>query len=411
MKLLTYPLALVAALLLALAAGAQPRLPVLRATQPRLSIREGGALYRDVWGVSSAARPDVFVAQPFAGKKRVVFYSDQDSVAFWVQPRHTYNFVVLVAGQDSAFTQITTFGGQKPTLVPKLVYTRLRPGAAGPDTIRFQLDKNFGMHVQAQVNGSAPLDFLFDTGAGALVLTAAAARQRVPLRTDGQVLNAGTDGRRAVPTSAGNVLTLAGLRWPQVPLLTIDYAGGAAFDGVLGWVAFENRVVEIDYERRYLVIHAKLPALAATYAPAELRLRNGIPFIKCTLTAGGQASEGWFDLDTGSDGGLVISQGFAATHNLAAGLRRLGTAEASGSAGGVVRQTIVALPRFAVGGYELYQLPLFINEQDPAGAAPAENIGSSILKRFNWVLDFQAQRAYLQPNRYLYAPVAGEPAR
>jgi hypothetical protein len=107
----------------------------------------------------------------------------------------------------------------------------------------------------------------------------------------------------------------------------------------------------------------------------------------------------------------VISQSFAATHNLATGLRRLGTAEASGSAGGVVRQAIVALPRFAVGGYELYQLPLFINEQDPAGAASAENIGSNILKRFNWVLDFQAQRAYLQPNRYLYAPVAGEPAR
>jgi predicted aspartyl protease len=411
MNLFSCPLALALAALLALGARAQsPRLPVLRATQPRLSIREGGALYRDVWGVSSAARPDVFVAQPFTGRQRVVFYSDQDSVAFWVKPRHTYKFVVLVAGQDSAFTQITTFGDQKPTLVPKLAYTRLHPGPAGPDTIRFQLDKTFGMHVQAQVNGSAPLDFLVDTGAGAVVLTAAA-RQRVPLRTDGQAQNAGTDGRRAVPTSSGNVLEIAGLRWPRVSLLTIDYAGGAAFDGVLGWVAFENRIVEIDYERRYLVIHTKLPALAAEYAPAELRLRNGLPFIKCTLTAGGQASEGWFDLDTGSDGGLVVGQRFAAAHGLTTGLWRLGTAEASGSAGGVVRQTIVALPKLKIGDYELYQLPLFINEQDPAGAAIAENIGSSILKRFNLVLDFQANRAYLRPNRYLYAPVASEPAK
>jgi len=409
MKLFICALALPWAALLALAATAQPRLPVLRATQPRLSIREGGALYRDVWGVSSAARPDVFVAQPFTGKQRVVFYSDQDSVAFWVQPRHTYNFVVLVAGQDSAFTQLTTYGGQKPTLVPKLAYTRLRPGARGPDTIRFQLDKNFGMHVQAQVNGSAPLDFLFDTGAGALVLTAAA-RQRVPLRTDGQATNAGADGRRAVPTSSGNVLTLAGLRWPQVSLLTIDYAS-AAFDGVLGWVAFENRVVEIDYERRYLVVHERLPTLTADYAPAELQLRNGLPFINCTLTANGQASEGWFDLDTGSDGGLVVGQRFAAAHGLTAGLRRLGTAEASGSVGGVVRQAVVALPKLKIGAYELYQLPLCINEQDPAGGAIPENIGSGILKRFNLVLDFRANRAYLRPNRYLYAPLVGEPAR
>ena len=393
-----------------LAASAQRHLPVLRATQPKLNIREGQGLYRDVWGVSSAARPDVFVAQPFTGKKRLVFYSDLDSLVFWVKPRQTYNFVVLVAGRDSAFTQITTHGGQKPSLVPKLVYTRLRPGATGPDTLRFELDKNFGIHVQSRLNGSAPLDFLVDTGAGAVVLTAAAARQRVPLRVDGQTINAGADGRRSVPTSSGNVLEIAGLRWPQVSLLTIDYAGGAAFDGVLGWVAFENRIVEIDYERRYLVVHDRLPALAADYAPVELQLRNGLPFIKCTLTANGQPSEGWFDLDTGSDGGLVVGQRFAADHGLT-GLPRLGTAHASGSAGGTVRQAIVALPKLKVGAYELYQLPLYINEQDPAGGATAENIGSTILKRFNLVLDFRAQRAYLRPNRYLYAPIAGEPAR
>jgi hypothetical protein len=106
----------------------------------------------------------------------------------------------------------------------------------------------------------------------------------------------------------------------------------------------------------------------------------------------------------------VVGQRFAADHGLA-GLQRLGTATASGSAGGAVRQAIVALPRLKVGSYELYQLPLYVNEQDPAGGATPENIGSSLLKRFNWVLDFRAQRAYLRPNRYLYAPIAGEPAR
>ena len=410
MKLITCILVLLLALGGVQVARAQPRLPVLRATQPKLSIREGNALYRDVWGVSSATHPDVFVTQPFSGKKRLVFYSDQDSLVFWVKPRQKYNFVVLVAGQDSAFTQITTHAGQKPSLVPKLAYTRLRPGATGPDTLRFQLDKQFGIHVQGQLNGSATLDFLVDTGASAVVLTAAAAtRQQVPLRAAGQVLNVGADGQRAAPISAGNVLEIAGLRWPQVTLLTIDYAS-AAFDGVLGWVAFENRIVEIDYEKRYLVIHSQLPALP-DYSPVELQLRNGLPFIKCTLTANGRQSEGWFDLDTGSDGGLVVGQHFAAAHGLTTGLRHLGSAKASGSAGGVVRQNIVALPKLKVGDYELYQLPLAINEQDPAGGATAENIGSNILKRFNLLLDFRANRAYLRPNRYLYAPVTSEPVK
>lgn len=392
-------------------ASAQRLLPVLRATQPKLSIREGQALYKDIWGVSSAARPDVFVAQPFTGKKRIVFYSDLDSVAFQVKPGQRYNFVVLVSGQDSAYTQITTYGGQQPTLVPKLAYTRLHPGAAGPDTLRFQLDPRFGIHLPGQLNRSAPLDFLFDTGAGALVVTSAVvASQRVQLHHNGQTMNAGADGQRAVPTSSGNTLEVAGLRWSNVSLLTIDYAG-AAFDGVLGWVAFENRIVEIDYEHRYLVVHDRLPALAADYSPAPMQLRNGIPFLRCTLTANGQSSEGWFDLDTGSDGGLVVGQGFAASHGLATGLRQLGTASASGSTGGTVRQRIVVLPKLKVGAYELYQLPLYVNEKDPTGGAVTENIGSNILKRFNLILDFQANQAYIRPSRYLYAPVSGEPGK
>ncbi len=69
---------------------------------------------------------------------------------------------------------------------------------------------------------------------------------------------------------------------------------------------------------------------------------------------------------------------------------------------------MLALPKLKIGSYELYELPLYVNEQDPAGGATAENIGSNILKRFNLLLDFQANRAYLKPNRYLYSPAKNE---
>ena len=51
---------------------------LLRATQAKLSIREGASLYCEVWGVSRATRPDVFVAQTFWGKQRFACYSDLD---------------------------------------------------------------------------------------------------------------------------------------------------------------------------------------------------------------------------------------------------------------------------------------------------------------------------------------------
>ena len=390
--------------LLAAPVAAQKRVVVLKSTTANLSIREGRFLYPDVWDVSAEARPDVFVAAPFRGQKRIVFYSDTDSVAFVVRPRQTYDFVVLLPNGDSAHTQINTYAGKPPTLKPKLIATRISGKKSGPDTLAFRLDKKFGIHLRGRINNSDSLDFVFDTGASAVVITAALINQKVKLKLDGSTLNAGSDGRQSVKTSSGNKLEVGGLVWQNVSLLAIDYQG-LSFDGVLGWVAFENKVVEIDYENRRLVISDRLGVLGPDYARLDLKIMHGIPYVKCQLTANGRQSEGWFDLDTGSDGVLRVSQRFAADNGLTTGLKRIGTSETRGSTGVVFRQNIVRLPQLKLGDYELYRVPLGINQQDPAGAVSAENVGSGILKRFNWILDFQTNRAYLRPNKYLYAPI------
>jgi predicted aspartyl protease len=405
-KTLKHTLLLLLLLSLPCAASAQKRLRVLKATQNKLSIREGQSFYKNAWNVSNTVKPDIFISQHLKGKERIVFYSDIDSIAFWVKPQRTYDFVVVVNGRDSAYTRISTYPNKRPSLVPKLVFTRVPRRPTGPDTIPFRLDKTFGIHVQGRLNGSEPLDFFFDTGASVLVLTAEAANQKVRLKQDGQAVNTGTGGKRSVPTSSGNVLQVGGLTWRSASLMTIDYHGvkGIDFDGILGWVAFEDKIVELDYEHGYLVIHDKLPMLGPDYSQLEMKLLNGIPFIKCLLTVQGQQQEGWFDLDTGSDGWLVVGQQFAVSTGLTRSLQRRGTAHASGSAGEPVAQAIFSLPTLTLGNYQLYQLPLYVNEQDPVGGAIPENIGTQILKRFNLLLDFSANHLYIKPNKYLYSP-------
>jgi len=407
MKVLTYTFLLTLLLSISYAASAQKHLLVLKSTQNKLSIREGQSFHKDAWTISSADKPDIFVSQHFKGKERIVFYSDIDSAAFWVKPQRNYDFVVVVNGRDSAYTRISTYPDKRPTLVPKLFFTRAPHSSPGPDTILFRVDKTFGIHVQGRLNDSEPLDFLFDTGAGVLVITAAAANQKVRLKQDGQATNTGADGKRSVLTSSGNVLQIGGLTWRATSLMTIDYQGvkGIDFDGVLGWVAFENKVVEIDYEHNYLVIHDKLPIVGPDYSQLEMKIRNGIPFVKCLLTFNGQQQEGWFDLDTGSDGWLVVGQQFAASASMTGNLKRLGAAYTSGSAGGQVAQTVFSLPTLTLGRYQLYQLPIYVNEKDPVGGAIPENIGTQILKRFNLLLDFSTNLLYIKPNKFLYSPI------
>lgn len=391
-------------------AWGRKKLPILRSGSEQLSIREGRFFYKDIWGVSSKARPDVFTANRFAGTQRIVFYSDRDSLAFVVKPGRTYDFVVLLNGTDSAFTRLSTRAGAQPSLTPKLVYTSSRHKGAGPDTLRFRLDKNFYIHLPGKVNGSDSLDFLFDTGAGAVVVTSSLLKTKVKATLDGSVTNAGADGIGQVQTSSGNKLEVGGLTWQNASFLAINYQG-FAFDAVLGWVAFENKVVEINYEKRWLIVRDAPGREAAEYARVDMKMLGGIPYVKCALTANGRQSEGWFDLDTGSDGGLLIGQQFAAAGGLTHGLQRTGSAESRGSAGAVFRQNIYVLPTFKMGPYELYQLPLAINEADPATGSPAENVGSGILKRFNWILDFRNNVAYCKPNKFLYAPVSESVAR
>lgn len=215
------------------AAWAQTKLPVLRASSPTLSIREGDSFYQQVWTISPKDRPDVFTTNPFTGQQRVVFYSDRDSLAVVMRPGRTYDFVVLLNATDSAYTRISTRPDIKPTLKPKLVFTSSQHAGGGTDTVRFRADKYGLIHLQGRINGSDTLDFLFDTGAGAVVVTASLLGTRVQAKLDGRVNNVGVDGGSQVQTSSGNTVSIGPLTWPNTSLLAIDYKS-FPFDAVLG---------------------------------------------------------------------------------------------------------------------------------------------------------------------------------
>ena len=56
------------------------------------------------------------------------------------------------------------------------------------------------------------------------------------------------------------------------------------FDLILGWVAFEDKIVEIDYEKNILIIHQNLPELNSEYSKLKIDfLDTGIPHINCKL--------------------------------------------------------------------------------------------------------------------------------
>ena len=381
---------------------AQKKLPILKTNKNSINIKEGNSEYKDIWTISPEVNPDIFVTNPFSGTKIITFYSDIDTISFTVKPNKKYNFIILVNGKDKAYTQINTDSKEKPSLEPKLFYKRLKNTNQETDTIPFTLGKDNGIHLKGKINNSDTLDFLFDTGAGISVIPSSIINQKVNLTIDGSQENGGTDGVATVDKSSKNTIEINNLKWENVPLLSINYQK-PSFDAVLGWIAFEDKIVEIDYEKSVLVIHPFLPNLSTEYTRLEFKLIGGIPYIKCKLIVNEKECEGWFDFDTGSDGELMIGQKFAKDNLLNNVMKNIGTSKSVGSTGIEIKNNDVILPKLKLGEYEMYQIPLSIQEQEVEGNEHNENIGNNILKRFNAIIDFKNNYIYLKPNNLFYA--------
>ena len=154
-----------------------------------------------------------------------------------------------------------------------------------------------------------------------------------------------------------------------------------------------------------MIIHHSLPQLSSEYSKLEFKLLRGIPYIKLKIIVNGKEIETWFDFDTGSDGTLSIGQKFASKNSLNNIMKQIGTTATVGSTGNEIIGKMVMLPNLKIGDFEMYQIPLIIEQKEVENVEYSENIGNKILKRFNTVIDFKNNYIYLKPNNLFYAPM------
>ncbi|MCE7039653.1 DUF4932 domain-containing protein [Dyadobacter sp. CY312] len=98
--------------------GFSQKLPVVNASDLKIDIRIGNEFYKGQWNLNTSLRPDVYDAYVTGTSTPVTFISDRDSIRFDVKPGHSYPFVFVINGKDSAFTEIK---GIK--LVPRAVFS------------------------------------------------------------------------------------------------------------------------------------------------------------------------------------------------------------------------------------------------------------------------------------------------
>jgi hypothetical protein len=243
--------------------------------------------------------------------------------------------------------------------------------------------------LQVRVNGSAPLWFILDSGAGGCVVDLKQS-QALGLPTEGHAKGTGAGAGTYDVTFARDLVFCVGrLKTSVDRTQVIDLSGvsgpeGKKLAGLLGYDFFERRITVIDYAQERLTIHdPKTFNVGGLGDSMPMVLKRRVPFVKGKLTvAGGAASERDWLVDTGS--GDVFND------EALAGARQ--KKEVSGGRGlGKEFQVFVATA-------DSLELGHFSFRQ-PRGSTGGMKIGGGLLRNFTVTFDYPSRRLFLQPNQ------------
>ena len=94
---------------------AQQELPVIKATSKTVDVKDGDVYQKGIWNLSPENKPDIYFALELVHEKKISFYTDIDSISFNIIPDSNYNFIILLNGKDTCYTQISTIKPSKQT--------------------------------------------------------------------------------------------------------------------------------------------------------------------------------------------------------------------------------------------------------------------------------------------------------
>jgi hypothetical membrane protein len=87
----------------------QPALPVLKSNTSLIDLKINGKPINGKWVLMPERKPDHLILERSLNDQQVIFNTAIDSMSFIIYPDSTKDFVIILNGRDSSYTQIRTF--------------------------------------------------------------------------------------------------------------------------------------------------------------------------------------------------------------------------------------------------------------------------------------------------------------
>jgi predicted aspartyl protease len=265
--------------------------------------------------------------------------------------------------------------------------------------------------ARATIEGQGPFWLTVDTGATLTVIDpSTAARLGLRVTNAGERPDVGVAAgltpvgtTRRATIRIGRAAPFVPSPLYVVPVRAAQDLVGHRIDGILGTDFLAQHVVEFDYGRSRVALHAR-----GTYdndgppAGVAVTVHRNVLLAPATVTLpdGGTLAARLL-VDTGSNLGLTLNTPFVRRHRL---VERFPSRRMTASAGinGLVSSPLVTLTSVAIGETTIRQ-PDAALSQDTAGLNASEAfdgiLGADLLRRFTVVVDYPARRLALRPAR------------
>jgi hypothetical protein len=272
-----------------------------------------------------------------------------------------------------------------------------------PIVIPFELTKYNNLSVPVVLNNKDTLHLMFHTASSSVTLIEESVKKLSSLqfsRTD--TVKSWGGGGNTSRLSPGNTLQLGGLTCEKVAIWEDKYSGHFT-DGKFGPGLFKDKVIEIDFDKKQIVLHASLPPKTKRYTKLKATFENDMLFVQATCNTGTDTISNRFLIHSGYSGGVLFDDKFAADHKLNERLQVIDTKEMLDAFGNKLKTRKVVLPGFTLGKTTLSNAPASFFE-GALGRQKMSFIGGDIIKRFNIIIDAQRTFVYIRPNKGSKSP-------
>lgn len=266
------------------------------------------------------------------------------------------------------------------------------------DTLYFRLSEANNLLVKTVLNGGDTLTLMLHTAANAVTLTEGATKRISSIQWDAVDSTESWGGQQEARRSSYNTLEIGVFKWDSVAIWENTHSGPGT-DGKFGLNLFEDKVLEINFERGLLLIHPQLPAKSQQFSRLDLTGKAGLYFLPATIEVGKQTYSHSFLIHTGYGGTLLLDDVFVEEANLEEQLTILEEQELKDAYGNVVINQKALLPVFEIGQNRLKDMPIGFFKGS-IGRQKMSVIGGKLMKRFNWLLDINDGAVYLAPNEW-----------